>query len=102
MTVVSVGPWQPRTNSIQTFLANGAHPEIAGYYDVTIIDSCDSYHGPTDTRTAKPGGIGQGVARFYVDASLGFIGYTWSTGNASEYESAAGNGYMAAFGRWIP
>jgi hypothetical protein len=100
MTVVSVGPWQPRANSTQTFLAGG-YSNIYGYYDVTVMDSSASFHGPTDTRANKPGGIGIGVARFYVDASHNFTGYTWSTVNASAYYSAATTGYLTAFGRWI-
>lgn len=102
MTVVSVGPWQPRSSSTQTFLQGGGYPEILGYYDVTVIDSSASFHGPTDTRATKPGGIGQGVARFYVGVSFTFTGYTWSTVNSSAYYSPATSGRLTAFGRWIP
>ena len=44
MMVISVGPRQPRANSTQSLPANGAHPEVAGYYDLTVIDSTDSFH----------------------------------------------------------
>jgi hypothetical protein len=101
MTVVSIASWHSRADSTQTFLANNAHPEIAGFYDVTVIDSSSSFHGPADTRASRPGGIGQGVIRVYADASLALTGYTWSTLDSSEYESAAA-GYLAALGRWIP
>ena len=100
MTVVSVGSWQPRSNSAQTFLTAG-YSEILGYYDVTVMDSTASFHGPADTRAGKPGGIGIGVARFYVGAGFSFTGYTWSTDNTSAYYSAANSGHLTAFGRWI-
>ncbi len=100
MTVVSVAPWQPRSKSTQTFLGGG-YPEILGYYDVTVLDSSASFHGPTDTRANKPGGIGIGVARFYVGLNFAPTGYTWSTVDASAYYSQANSGNLVAFGRWI-
>ena len=81
--------------------SGGAHPEIAGYFEVTVPDSCDSNHGPTDPRAAKPGGIGPGTERFYIDSNGVITGYTWSTTNSSEYDSVSA-GYLAAIGRWEP
>lgn len=103
MVIESVGAWQPRAASGQTFLQGTAYPEITGFYDITVIDSSASFHGPTDTRALKPGGIGRGVARLFVDANLNFTGYTWSTvANGSGYESAETTKKLTAFGRWIP
>ena len=102
MVVESIGAWQSRYNSTQAFLTTAPHPEIAGYYDVTVIDSSASFHGPTDSRASKPGGIGRGgIARLYVDINNQLTGYTWSTVNGSSYQTPAA-GYLMAFGRWIP
>jgi hypothetical protein len=101
MMVQSVGPWQPRANSTQNFLAYGAEPAVAGYYNVTVIDSSSSYHGSNDTRKNKPGGIGRnGVVRIYVDGAFQITGYTWSEYNTSEYKTTAA-GYSVAIGRLV-
>lgn len=103
MTVVSIAAWQPRSASKQAFLEGtpAPHPEITGFYDVTVIDSSHSDHGPGDTRYAKPGGIGQGVIRYYVDGNLAITGYTWSTEGVSAYESPAVDQHDSVVGRFI-
>jgi hypothetical protein len=102
MTVYAVAAWQARVSSAQTFLTASNYPEITGYYDVTVIDSTATFHGPSDTRANRPGGIGKGVVRFYVDHNMNVTGYTWSTVNDSVYYSPANSGHVAAFGRWLP
>ncbi len=102
MTVQSVATWQPRSSSKQTFLTDVNYPEITGYFDITVIDSSASFHGSTDTRASKPGGIGRnGLFRIYVDGNYDVTGYTWSTVKASAYESPATSGRHLAMGRWI-
>jgi hypothetical protein len=102
MMAQAVGAWQPRSASKQTFLAGSAYPEIAGFYDITIIDSSASFHGPSDSRASHPGGIGRnGIARIYVNVDHVPTGYTWSTEKSSAYESPATNGRSLAMGRWI-
>lgn len=99
MLVESVAPWRHRSQSRQKFLYNSAEPEITGFYDITVIDSSASYHGPTDTRANNPGGIGRnGVFRIYVSSTFQVMGYTWSTVNASEYKRVS-DGYLVGMGR---
>jgi len=101
MMVQAVGEYQQRSNSKQEFLLNGAEPTVTGYYDVTVIDSSSSYHGSSDTRASKPGGIGRnGIFRVYVDNSFAITGYTWSTVKASDYKKTA-DGYDLAMGRIV-
>lgn len=96
MMVTSVGALQLRSKSTQTFLAT--EPTIYGFYDVTVLDSSSTYHGSTDTRYTKPGGVGRGGKyRVFVDSKLRVLGYTWSTsGNDYKRESS---GFNQAFGR---
>lgn len=54
-------------------------------YEVSVIDSCNSYHGSSDTRYSAGEGIGRGAFRIYVDASDEIQGYTWSTFSNSTY-----------------
>jgi len=69
-------------------------PLIAGaaQWEVTVIDSSKTGHGPTDTRYAKGkdgkdhDGLGQGVLRIYVDKQGQVVGFTWSTLTASEFK----------------
>lgn len=85
-------------------------------YDVWVVDSSATYHGPSDTRRdpAPPGGIGMGIARLYADsassysagelggfvrgslganttlpATGGIVGYTWSDFSNSKFYSHA-------------
>ena len=71
--------------------AEAISPVVDGtaQYQVTVIDSSASGHGPTDTRYISPnnftGGIGRGVMRLYVYPSGQIAGYTWSTYSNSAY-----------------
>lgn len=99
MLVETVSTFQSRTLSAQYFLANNAEPEIAGYFDVKVIDSSASYHGKDDTRYTKPGGIGRnGTFRVYVDSAYKITGYTWSTDKSSAYKKVA-DGFLVGMGR---
>jgi hypothetical protein len=68
-------------------------PVISGtsQYEVTVIDSSNSGHGPGDTRSAGGGkfrsGVGRGALRLYVDSSGAISGYTWSTLAVSKFVS---------------
>jgi len=101
MMVQVVGEYQQRSNSRQTFLDNGAEPDVTGYYDITVIDSSSSTHGSTDSRATKPGGIGRnGIYRVYVDNNFAITGYTWSTAKTSDYKKTS-DGYVTALGRIV-
>jgi len=94
--------FHPIAECTQTFYNSVDYPEIAGYYDVTVIDSSASYHGTTDSRYSHPGGIGRnGVFRIFVDSNSQTTGYTWSTFNSSVYKKQA-DGYTVALGRLRP
>jgi hypothetical protein len=58
-------------------------------YEVSIIDSSSSPHGPADTRELGGGafdtGVGEGTFRLYVDSLGAIVGHTWSTEAASTY-----------------
>jgi hypothetical protein len=58
-------------------------------YEITIIDSSSSPHGPGDTRSQGGGtfdtGVGQGALRIYADSVGNIVGHTWSTESASTY-----------------
>ena len=102
MLVEAVSTFQARILSNQTFLANNAEPSIVGYFDVTVIDSSASYHGKSDSRYTKPGGIGRnGIFRVYVDSAYQITGYTWSNEKSSTYKRVA-DGYVVAPGRLNP
>ena len=66
--------------------------QIAGaeQWEVTVIDSSHTGHGPTDTRHAKGkdgkdhDGLGQGVIRLYADKQGKVVGFAWSTLAGSE------------------
>jgi len=57
----------------------------AEQWAVSVIDSSESGHGPTDTRHKKgPGGrdhdgLGQGVVRLYTTPAGAVLGFSWST-----------------------
>ena len=102
MLVEAVSTFQARILSNQTFLANNAEPSIVGYFDVTVIDSSASYHGKSDSRYTKPGGIGRnGIFRVYVDSAYQITGYIWSNEKSSTYKRVA-DGYVVAPGRLNP
>jgi hypothetical protein len=66
-------------------------PVVVGttQYEIEVIDSAQSGHGPTDTRLMEDGtwdaGAGIGVLRLYADNTGTIVGYTWSTYNNSVY-----------------
>jgi hypothetical protein len=58
-------------------------------YEVPVVDSSSSGHGPYDTRWLPDGtwrdGAGMGVMRIYADAQGEIVGYTWSTYSTSVF-----------------
>lgn len=81
-----------------TMMANGpatlrssTSPFITGtvQYEIQVIDSSQSGHGPTDTRLMEDGtyspGAGIGIFRLYTSSTGVIKGYTWSTYNNSQY-----------------
>jgi hypothetical protein len=60
-------------------------------WKVSVIDSSESGHGPTDTRHKKGAngkdhtGLGEGVFRIYSDPGGKIAGFTWSTLASSKY-----------------
>jgi hypothetical protein len=67
-------------------------PLVAGtrQWDVTVIDSSKSGHGPTDTRKLPDGtfgkGAGRGVLRIYTTDNGEIAGYCWSDSSKSAFE----------------
>jgi hypothetical protein len=65
-------------------------PVVAGttQYEISVIDSSHTGHGPTDTRHYAKGkfhnGVGQGLFRLYAAADGTIAGYSWSVTKASE------------------
>ena len=61
-------------------------------WSVTVIDSSESGHGPTDTRHKKGtdgkdhDGLGEGVLRIYSDAAGSVTGFAWSTLASSKFK----------------
>jgi hypothetical protein len=59
---------------------------------VTVIDSSESGHGPTDTRHGRGAngkdhdGVGQGVLRIYTDSAGNIAGFTWSAVANSKFK----------------
>ncbi len=62
-------------------------------WDLTIIDSTKSPHGPADTRRHPDGtagtGVGRGTVRVYTAADGTVAGYAWSDSDQSEYRPQA-------------
>lgn len=58
-------------------------------YEVGVIDSARTGHGPTDSRRMADGswvsGVGRGVMRLYVDNQGTIVGYAWSVWASSSY-----------------
>lgn len=71
-------------------------PIVAGttQYEVPIVDSSSSGHGPTDTRLMADGtwhtGAGFGIMRLYTDAAGVIVGHTWSTYSGSIFYDLSG------------
>lgn len=57
-------------------------------YELSVIDSSHTGHGPTDTRHYAKGrfhsGVGEGLFRLYVAPDGTLAGYSWSVTKASE------------------
>jgi hypothetical protein len=74
----------PRLHRASKPLVNGTEQ-----WEVEVIDSSRSGHGPTDTRRTEGGksrqGIGHGVLRIYTHRSGAVAGYTWSVGGGSRF-----------------
>lgn len=70
-------------------------PMVAGteQWEVPIIDSSRSGHGPSDTRHHRGAdgkdhpGLGRGVLRVYSDGREEVVGFSWSTGKSSKFEA---------------
>ncbi len=68
-------------------------PSVPGtvQWEVAVIDSSESGHGPTDTRHKKGpdgkdhDGLGAGVFRIYTDSQGKIAGFAWSTLAASKF-----------------
>ncbi len=75
-------------------------------WKVTVIDSSESGHGPTDTRHKRGingkdhDGLGEGVLRLYTDAQGGVVGFTWSTLASSEIKKPTDENLL--IGRLLP
>lgn len=81
------------------------NPLISGtfQYEVVVVDSSSTGHGPTDTRNLPAGGwdagAGIGVMRLYTDAIGSIVGHTWSTNNGTFYNQTQRHMVM---GRYLP
>lgn len=64
--------------------------ENALQWEVEVIDSSKSGHGPNDTRKliegGFSGGIGKGIMRLFSDYSGNIIGLSWSNYNSSTFK----------------
>jgi hypothetical protein len=66
-------------------------PTVAGttQYELSVIDSSHTGHGPTDSRHYAKGkfhnGVGEGLFRLYAGADGTIAGYSWSVTKASEF-----------------
>ncbi|KYF75294.1 hypothetical protein BE11_06755 [Sorangium cellulosum] len=58
-------------------------------YEVSVVDSTSSHHGPSDSRMSSGGrwatGAGYGVMRVYTSTSDTIVGHTWSTAAGTAY-----------------
>jgi hypothetical protein len=72
-------------------LRSSTLPFVTGtvQYEIQVIDSSQTGHGPTDTRLMEDGtygpGAGIGIFRLYTNNAGVIKGYTWSTYNNSQY-----------------
>ncbi|XYH95186.1 hypothetical protein ACMHYB_46480 [Sorangium sp. So ce1128] len=62
-------------------------------YEVSVVDSTSSHHGPSDSRYVSGGrwsfGAGYGVMRIYANTSDTIVGHTWSTAATAAYYPTA-------------
>jgi len=94
------------------FLASAPRPRDATaplvdgttQWDIDVLDSTGSPHGPTDTRFVRGGkarsGVGRGTIRVYANADGSLAGYAWSVSPASAFR--AQDQRDAAIGRFVP
>ena len=83
-------------------------PVVTGtnQWEVPVIDSSRSGHGPTDTRHHRGpdgkdhDGLGRGVLRIYSDPQGHVVGFSWSSVSASKFV-APGDEHLV-IGRLIP
>jgi hypothetical protein len=75
-------------------------------WDIDIIDSSESGHGPTDTRHKRGAngkdhdGLGRGIFRVYTFANGEVAGFTWSTLKSSQF--VAPDAEHLLMGRFVP
>ncbi|HXJ80288.1 MAG TPA: hypothetical protein VMS64_16605 [Candidatus Methylomirabilis sp.] len=76
----------PRRMAVKKPLVAGAEQ-----WAITVIDSSESGHGPTDTRHKRgPGGkdhegLGEGIFRLYTTRDGQIVGFAWSTLSVSKF-----------------
>lgn len=62
-------------------------------YEVSIVDSTNTHHGPSDSRMSSGGrwatGAGYGVMRLYTNTSGIIVGHTWSATTTTTYYPTA-------------
>jgi hypothetical protein len=77
---------QPEKITAKAPIVNGTQQ-----WNVTIIDSTKSPHGPGDTRIQSDGssstGVGRGMIRIYTTSTGEVAGYTWSDGSKAKFEA---------------
>jgi hypothetical protein len=82
-TAIVAGPAVLRMTATAPFVPNTTQ------YEVPVLDSSQSGHGPNDTRRNPDGswhtGAGLGTMRLYADDDGLIVGYTWSTYSVSVY-----------------
>jgi hypothetical protein len=108
--ILAVKYKQPAKNSGHILMISGAPKAITArkplqdgtqQWEVPVIDSSESGHGPTDTRHAKGAdgkdhdGVGEGVFRIYAGNDGKIVGYSWSLSSASHYIAKTENDLVA-------
>ena len=92
---------KPRRVQSAAPLVDGTTP-----WDIDIIDSSESGHGPTDTRHKRGAdgkdhdGLGRGVFRLYTRDNGEIAGFTWSTLKSSKF--IAPDAEHVLMGRFVP
>lgn len=75
-------------------------------WDIDVIDSSESGHGPTDTRHKRGAdgkdhdGLGRGVFRIYTRGNGDIAGFTWSTLKSSKFVTP--DAEHLVLGRFVP
>lgn len=79
------------TEAPRRMIPSPPYVEGATQWSVTVIDSSESGHGPTDTRHKRGAGgrdhdgLGRGVFRLYSNAAGEVAGFSWSMTKASRF-----------------